>query len=73
MRASYDLQIWSLSFAHGLTRLSDLPCMGPSMQAHIREPGALVTCKLNFCIIISLFENTQYEMKCLPGLFLQCN
>ena len=35
-------------FAHGLTRLSDLPCMDPKTRPHIQEPDALVTCRLNF-------------------------
>jgi hypothetical protein len=57
---SYRLQIWPLSFAHGLTRLSDLPCMDPSTKPRIRESEAVVTCRLKFLFTISLSENRHY-------------
>jgi len=63
---SYGLQIWSLSFAHGLTHLSDLPCMDPSTKPHILESDALLTFRLIFLFTLSLFENAHYEMQCLP-------
>jgi hypothetical protein len=69
---SYDLQIWSLSFAHGLTRLSELPCMDPSTKPHIQESEALVKCRLKFLFTISLFENTNYDTVS-SRLFEQCN
>jgi len=41
--------------------------MDPSMQTHIQEQDVPV----NFCFPISFFENTHYNVKCLPG-FLRC-
>ena len=56
-----------VSFVLGLTHLSVILCMNPSMQPHIQEQDVPMTCRLNFCIPISFFENTHYKVKCLPG------
>jgi len=44
--------------------LTDIRCMNPSTQPHIREWDVLVTCRQNFRIFISHFYNSHYEIYC---------
>ena len=44
---SYDVQIWSRSFAHCLKHLFVPPCTDPKMRLHIQESDVQVTYRLN--------------------------
>ena len=49
---SYDVQIWPLSFAPGLTHLLVPPCTKPSTTSHIQESDVQVTCRLSFWSVL---------------------